>query len=313
MVGPNESVIVALSGGPDSTCLLDVMGRLTEQLGWDLAVAHVDHGLSPESATVAARVARAAAARGFEVHTLRAPDLAGPNLQARARIFRYGFFDTIARQIGATKVATGHTLDDRVETTVARLIHGAGTAGLAGLRPSDGGRIRPLIDVRRNETRAYCEELGLDFVDDPANDDPRFERGFIRRGLIAAVEGRWGDGAVRAMATSAERLAEDAAGLQLLAERLYSQMCVEGSDEVSFELASLSAMPTALRRRVLEAAVGRVPDRSGGIDAALQRLERLEAPVPKDLSYSVTAGIEIQIHGDRVVVKRPQPGPKGRD
>lgn len=313
MAGANERVIVALSGGPDSTCLLDVMARLTEQFGWELEVAHVDHGLSPDSATVAARVAHDAAEAGFEVHMVRAPDLAGPNLQARARAFRYGFFDTTARQIGAAKIATGHTLDDRVETTLARLIHGAGTAGLAGLRPVDGARIRPLIDIRRHETRAYCEELDLHFVDDPANADPRFERGFIRHQLIGAIEKRWGDGAIRAMATTSQRLVEDAMGLESLAAKLYPEMVIRGPGEVSFELETLVSMPTALRRRLLERAIGRVPDRSGGIDAALDRLERPGAAATRDLSYSVSAGIEIQIHDGRVVVKSPQPDDVAED
>jgi tRNA(Ile)-lysidine synthase len=285
--------------------MLDVMARLQGLFGWRLEVAHVDHGLSPESSAVAARVAHEAAEAGFEVHMVRAPDLTGPNLQARARAFRYAFFDTIAGQIGATKVATGHTLDDRVETTVARLIHGAGSKGLAGLRAVEGSRIRPLIDLRRRETRAYCEELGLDFFDDPANDDDRFERSFIRRSLIAAIEQRWGEGAVRAMAASSERLAEDAAGLDSLADKLYPEILVRGPGDVSFELASLLSMPTALRRRMLERAVGRVPDRSGGIDAVLARLERLEGEPPKDLTYSVSTGIEIRVGGGRLVVKHP--------
>jgi tRNA(Ile)-lysidine synthase len=308
MAGAGEAVIVALSGGADSICLLDVMARLQSTWGWKLEVAHVDHGLSEESGNIAARVVRDAADAGFEVHMVRAPDLSGPNLQARARVFRYGFFETIAEQVGATKIATGHTLDDRVETTVARLIHGAGTDGLAGLRPAEGNRIRPLIDIRRRETRSYCEQLGLDFFDDPANADPRFERAFIRASVIGEIETRWGDGAVRAMATSSERLAEDAAGLDSMAETLYRGLVVRGLDQESFQRTALSAMPRALRRRVLERAVGRVRDRSGGIEGALDGLDRPEEAGTKgELVYAVANGIEIRVGPDRVVVERPPP------
>ncbi|CAN5740385.1 hypothetical protein BH18ACT15_BH18ACT15_09210 [soil metagenome] len=171
MLSGGETVVVGVSGGPDSTCLLDVLRRLAAPLVLGLVVAHVDHGLAAGSEDIGRAVARSAAASALDVHLIRAPDLAGPNLQARARAFRYGFFATVAAQVGARHIATGHTLDDRVETTLARLLHGAGTEGLAGLAPADEGRIRPLIAVRRSETRAYCTEVGLEFVDDPSNRD----------------------------------------------------------------------------------------------------------------------------------------------
>ncbi|MDQ4024885.1 MAG: tRNA lysidine(34) synthetase TilS [Actinomycetota bacterium] len=231
--------VVGVSGGPDSLCLLDVLGRLAPALGVTLEVAHVDHGLQEGSDEVAASVARVAAAAGHDVHVARATGLEGPNLHARAREFRYSFFETVSAETGATRVVTGHTLDDRVETTLARLVHGGGTDALAGLRPRDGNRLRPLLRVRRRETRSYCVERGLDFVEDPANEDDRFERAAVRSRLVAAVEERWGDGAVRAMATSAERLAEDADFLKGLAETLYGQLAKRRPGEVAFALDAL--------------------------------------------------------------------------
>ena len=134
-------------------------------------IAHVDHGLSEESERVAAHVAAYGSTLGYEVHLARAHDLEGPNLHERARRFRYAFFEDLAAREGARRVATAHTLDDRVETTLARLIHGAGLTGVAGLQPAEGVRVRPLIGSRRQETRSYCMELGIDFYDDPANLD----------------------------------------------------------------------------------------------------------------------------------------------
>ena len=303
MVRAGEGVVVAVSGGPDSTALLDVLARMPLEL--DLAVAHVDHGLSQSSAEVAAGLARELAAEGFDVHVVRAPDLAGPNLQARARAFRYGFLSTVAQRVGAARIATGHTLDDRVETTLARLLHGAGTEGLAGIPPVDGPRVRPLIEVRRAETRAHCEEVGLAFHDDPANDDPRFERVAVRRRLVAAIEEGWGDGAVRAIASSAARLREDAAALGALAERLYGELARATEDGVAFERAPLEAVPRALRRRLLERAVGRVRDRAGGIEAAL---DGLEGPDTGARRFAVASGAQIVVGPERVSVARASGG-----
>ena len=300
MLRGSETVLVALSGGPDSTCLLDVLSRLSTKLDLSLEVAHVDHGLAEGSAEVSATVTAAAAQRGFDVHTVRAPDLAGANVQARAREFRYGFLETVARNTGASRIATGHTLDDRVETTLARLIHGSGPAGLAGLPPREGDRIRPLVLCRRNETRAYCEERELDFVDDPANEDDRFERVAVRRHLVSAIEKRWGFGAIEAIATSADRLRDDASALDSIASGLYAQMASGEAGEVAFERQALRPLPRALRRRLLEKAVGRVRDRAGAIDAALSALEDESF----EGRFSAPEGTELVIERDRVRVTR---------
>ena len=310
MLGKGDKVLVAASGGPDSTCLLDVLGRLATKLDLQLEVAHVDHGLSEDSETVASRVSTEGATAGYDVHVMRISELSGPNLQAKARDLRYRFLDSIADRIGADRIATGHTLDDRVETTLARLIHGAGTEGLAGLPPAEGRRIRPLIDLRRARTRAYCEEVELDFYDDPANDDESFERVAIRRLLVAAVEERWGAGAVAAMAASSERLWEDSAALAEIADRLYADLAVADGDEVSFRTAALAAMPRALRRRVFERAVGRVRDRAGGIEGALDALEK---EIREEVRFAVAGGAEIAVGRENVTVVRsttsPETGP----
>lgn len=303
--GPSHWV-VGVSGGPDSICLLDVLGRLSESLGLQLEVAHVDHGLGPDSEETAAAVARFASGAGHDVHVARATALEGPNLHARARDFRYRFFETVANETGAGRIVTGHTLDDRVETTLARFVHGAGTDGLAGLRPLDGTRLRPLLHVRRHETRAYCEERGLAFVDDPANSDDRFERAAVRSRLLAAIEERWGDGAVRAAAVSADRLAEDADFLKGLAATLYGQIAQRAPTEVAFDMEAFRLAPRALRRRLLGLAVGRVRDRSGGIDAALDALDRTDAQRGGRVTFDVAEGATITVTRERVVVKMPR-------
>lgn len=310
MLADGDTVVVAVSGGPDSTCLLDVLHRLAAKRSWDLHVAHVDHGLSERAEEIAARVSSDAAAAGFEVHLIKAPDLEGSNLHARARLFRYAFFETVARELGAQAVATGHTLDDRVETTLARLIHGAGTEGLAGIPPAmtaqtGAKRVRPLIEARRKATRAYCDEIDLTYDDDPANSDDRFDRSAIRSTVVAPIEQRWGEGSIFAMATSAERLRDDAEALKGLAATLYRELASGEGGQVRFARSGLNPLPRALRGRLLERAVGRVRDRSGGIDAVLDALEK---PDRAARHFDVASGITIEITGDEVIVQRPATG-----
>ena len=299
------SVVIAVSGGPDSTCLLDVMSRLAPAYDLTLEVAHVDHRLSDTSEEVAASVASVAARDGLNVHVGRAPDLTGSNLHARARSFRYAFLETVAAEVGAARIATGHTLDDRVETTLARLIHGAATEGLAGIPPADRLRIRPLIGVRRQETRAYCEDRGLGFFEDPANEDERFERSVVRHSVVKAIEERWGPGAIRAIASSSERLREDAEFLNELASTVYERVAARGDDEVKIDRELFAELGRALRRRVLERAIGRVRDRSGGIQAALDATERGPSTGAR---FAVAEGLEIAFEKEHIVVRSTDGG-----
>lgn len=299
--GGGEPLVVGVSGGQDSICLLDVLARLRAKLGLEIAVAHVDHGLSDASSVVAARVGKVASEAGFDVHVARAPDLTGPNLQARARDFRYEFFDIVAGRVGADRVATAHTLDDRVETLLARLVHGAQTEVLAGFGPVDGRRIRPLIETRRAETRRYCEERGLEFFDDPANEDARFDRTKVRAELLPMIERLWGEGATRSMARTAALLKEDAALLHELADNVYQQVVKATDDAIELETDVLRSMPRPIRRRLLQHAVGRVRDRSGGIEAALDALDR---EVQAESRFAVASGTEIVVGPERVTVSR---------
>jgi tRNA(Ile)-lysidine synthase len=294
-------VVVAVSGGPDSMCLFDVIARLSSRYSTQPVVAHVDHALSEDSERIAARVGHFAAQGGYDAHVAKAPDLAGSNLHARARDFRYEFFGIVAQQVGAQRIATGHTLDDRVETTIARLIHGAGTRGLAGLPPVENARIRPLIAVRRSETASYCDERGIDYWVDPANDDPRFERARVRNEVVSAIESGWGQGAVEAIARSAELLRDDALLLETLATSVHKELAREHEEGVSFPAARLIELPRALKRRVLERAVGEVRDRSGGIEAAVDALDGKARPGAR---FAVATGMEIVVGADEVTVSR---------
>jgi tRNA(Ile)-lysidine synthase len=151
---PGTAVAVAVSGGPDSLALL----LLAHAHGLDVVAHHVDHGLRPESATDLDVVIAAAAPLGVPVVAHRVSVAQGPNLEARARAARYG-----AMPDG---IATGHTADDQAETVLINLLRGAGTAGLAAMRP---GPRHPILALRRRDTEALCASAGLDPVRDTTN------------------------------------------------------------------------------------------------------------------------------------------------
>ncbi|MCB9593602.1 MAG: tRNA lysidine(34) synthetase TilS [Sandaracinaceae bacterium] len=188
LLRPGARVLVAVSGGPDSAALLDVLRRLDE-LALDLRAASVDHGLRPGSADDVA-TARALAERlGVEFHALAVEVKGeGASLQAHAREARYAALRGLAAELRADAIAVGHTLDDQAETVLSRMLRGASLTGLAGIEPRRAdGVIRPLLDCRREAVRAHVARFGLPHVTDPSNHDDRFERVRLREVVIPTL------------------------------------------------------------------------------------------------------------------------------
>ncbi len=182
-------VLVACSGGPDSTALLHVLHALRAEHGCELQVASVDHGLRASAAHDVACAGRAAAHLGVGFFPLKVAVEAGASVQARARDARYRALLACAADIGAERVAVGHTQEDQAETVVARLLRGTGVSGLAGISPRrDDGVIRPLIDCPRADVQAYVRALGVEVARDPSNDDPRYGRVRIRQQLLPMLQ-----------------------------------------------------------------------------------------------------------------------------
>ncbi len=201
---PGEAILIACSGGPDSTALLDALARLAPPRGWSLAVAHVDHGLRQGSEDEAAMVGALASARGLGFNALTVEVEAGGSLQDRARTARHAALRAEADRIGASVIALGHTADDQAETVLMRALAGASPAGLPAMAERERGLARPLLRVWREATIAYCAALGIVPVEDPSNADPRFLRSRVRHELIPALEAVF-PGARRRLVVLAER------------------------------------------------------------------------------------------------------------
>jgi tRNA(Ile)-lysidine synthase len=263
---PGTDVSCAVSGGADSLALL----ALAVQAGCTVTACHVDHGLRGEAAEEADVVRDAAARFGAAFVALRVDVGAGPNLEARARSARYA-----ALPHG---VLTGHTADDQAETVLLNLLRGAALDGLAGIRPD--GR-RPLLALRRTETRALCAELGLAPVADPSNDDPAFRRNRVRHELLPLLDAIAERDVAALLARQSALVADDVALLDELAGALDPT-----------DAAALAAAPVALARRAIRSWL------RGGTDAECHPPDA--AAVERVLAVARGEAVATEVLGRRV-------------
>jgi tRNA(Ile)-lysidine synthase len=238
LLAPGADVVVLLSGGRDSVCLLGV----AVELGCSARALHVNYGLRTEASDDEAHC-RALCERlavALAVHRTRRPEDASGNLQAWARDVRYAAATTEAR---GGLVAVGHTASDQAETVLYRLAASPGRRPLLGMQPRSGHLVRPLLTVTREETGAWCRARGLAWRDDATNDTGEYARGRVRHGLLAALEAVDARAAANVVRT-AELLREEAEVLDVVVDT-----ALAGRDRIT--LLYLADLPPALGRLVV--------------------------------------------------------------
>jgi tRNA(Ile)-lysidine synthase len=262
------TVVVAVSGGADSTALLLALQELiqADKLKLKVVVAHLDHGLRKESRRDARFVSNLADTLGFpavigraDVNKLAEED----NLEQAGRKARYSFLERTARRKKASHVVVAHTMDDQAETVLLRLVRGSASEGLSGMeavRPIVAGStvhiVRPLLAwARRTDTENYCKRKRVDFLADEMNLDEKFARVRIRRQLLPVMQSL-NNRIIETLSRTASLLREDSESLGTDAARLLELASIKASEKSrtesqALDVKVLAEAPPALRRRAL--------------------------------------------------------------
>lgn len=256
---PGETVLVAVSGGPDSLCLLHALFELRRLFRIRLGVFHFDHRLREESADDAAYVRRQATRLDlpFLLRRAETTPMPGESVEDWAHRARLGALALAMRDADANRAAIGHTLDDQAETVLLALVRGGGLDAVAGIRPVQGPYVRPLIDTSRAEVEAFVRARRLRPRIDPTNQDRRWLRNAIRLdglpGLVSAV----GRDPRPAIARSASLLRRDADELERQATQALVDLVEDAPGGVILVAGGLTALPAAIGSRVARAALYR--------------------------------------------------------
>ena len=237
LVPAGRPLLVMLSGGADSVCLLEVALRLEA----GVSAVHVNYGLRAAAEHDEAHCRALCERLGIELTVERAWLPEEGNVQAHARDARYA----VAERVAGGDYAAAHTASDQAETVLYRLAVSPGRSALLGMEPRRGRLVRPLLDATRADTRAYCRQRGLAWREDASNDDPRFARARVRNALLPALL-EVAPAAEGAVAETARQLREEAEVLDAVAAEALAGL--GGGPAV--ELAALRALPRATARLV---------------------------------------------------------------
>jgi tRNA(Ile)-lysidine synthase len=316
LISPEEIIVIGVSGGADSVCLLHVLAEYRKRLGIKLHVAHLNHLLrGTESEADAKYVSSLADSLGIPI-AIDEQDVAAYrivrncSIEEAARELRYAFLGRVAKEIGANRIAIGHTRDDHVETILMHILRGTGINGLCGLarcspmaydeqasssstkkanatqgQRSDFLIIRPLLDITREETASYCHEYQLDPRVDSSNLSLSFFRNRLRLQLLPLLR-QYNPSLDQALLRLADIAKEDNVFIEQQASELWDEVVRQENKTIYLDKKQLASLPIALQRQLLRAAVTKLAGDARDIEAGHIEAARnlINKPVGKRIS-----------------------------
>lgn len=299
MLSRGDGIVLGVSGGADSICLLQVLSVLREKYALTLTAVHVNHGIRGAEADADERFAEEECKKrnvDCVVYREAVPELAakaGCSEEEMGRRVRYRAFREVAQRTGAVRIAVAHNRNDNAETILFHAFRGAGVTGLQGILPCRDEIIRPLLGVQRSEIEQYLKENGIDWREDATNRTMDYARNRIRNDILKSAAEHINEGAVQHLAEAAEELAETEELLQELTEGAYRRVRLAGEDKVTLVCGALCELKPLLQKRVLLLALeetgGGRRDITRAHVEALRALARGTSGHRLDLARGITA------------------------
>ncbi len=267
MIHPGDKVIVAVSGGPDSLCLLDILNHIKQRFELSIIVAHVNHGIRQRESEIEARFVRLKSFHmdlPFEQLSVSVPAIAQEkalSIEQAGRTVRHRFLKKLLNKYQGQKIALGHHADDQVETILMRVIRGSGLQGLKGIPAKRNSFIRPLIDCSRQEIEAYCQRRKIAYCVDSSNREPMYLRNKIRQQLIPMLTKEYNPSIRKHLLQLHTIVQDELSSWDEITEQQYLKTIKEKYPSgIVLDSKKLIEWPVALQRRVIRKGLSHLRD-----------------------------------------------------
>ena len=298
-----DKVLVAVSGGADSLALAYALSVEGEKLAISVIGITVDHQLQSTSSEQAQKVVKQLSEFGVKCHVKKVTVDIKEGLEASARKVRYEAINEVVEQENAVAVFLGHTKDDQAETVLLGLARGSGTRSLSGMAHHNGKYVRPLLEITRIQNEDFCKEVGLDYWNDPHNQDSQFARVRVRNEALPILEKTIGPGISGALARSAHLLRDDADALDHWAKREEIHLDLEDLDCLHLE-----TLPRAIRTRILRTAIYAAGAPSGSVSADhISAVEALISAWSGQSALNLPGGVKVERISGRLSLSQHRP------
>ena len=266
LIEKGDTVIIGVSGGPDSMTLLNILINLKDKLSYNIVVAHINHGLRKEADEETKYVDEFCKKRNipFYVKKANVKELAKEQkigTEEAGRKLRYDFFEEVAKEVKANKIATAHTANDNAETVLMNIMRGSGTSGLKGIEPKRNNKyIRPLIKCMRSEIEKYCDEQNLKPKEDKTNKENIYTRNKIRNILIPMLIDEFNPNIITALNRMSEIAKEEDEYMQKKVEEAYKDIVIKENlrnednqteDSIELDLKKFNKEESVIKNRLV--------------------------------------------------------------
>ncbi len=309
MIDEGDKIVVGVSGGPDSICLLHILYELKDEFKYQLITAHFDHGMRPGEDERETRFVKGFSEKlgiPFEYKKTDEDIKSSGSIEEKARILRYNFLEEVREKYGAERIAVGHNMNDQAETVLMRLIRGSGTSGLRGIPPVRGRIIRPIIKLTREEVLYYLKKRGLSYMIDSSNMSLEFLRNRIRHELIPYLL-KYQPNIIEILANTAEILFLENDFLEKNANDWIKRNVKEIGEISVLKLEDLKAVHPALKNRILrnilEEKIGSLKRISHKHISSILKIAFSEKA---NAEVHIPYGIKVEKSYDRLFIKRKE-------
>lgn len=273
LIESGDKIVIAVSGGPDSMCLLDVLRKLKEKLKIEIVVAHVNHSIREEADSETLYIKEYCNKHDIEIYIkkenvieLAKKDKIG--IEEEGRKIRYKFFDEVLEKANANKIAIAHNMNDKAETVLMNIIRGSGSLGLKGIEPKrDEKYIRPLIEIQRSEIEEYCRINKLDPKHDKSNDDNTYTRNRVRNVLIPFLKENFNPNIINGINKLSIIMTEEQNYLEKIVNNIYNDVKIEEKPKtIVLDLKKFNKEDVYIRKRLLFLAINKLFNNTKNIE-----------------------------------------------